>query len=207
MRSHQNEIRVVLFDVGVVLVELSGLTMLLSWLRPRLTSEQVRAFWLTSPVVRSFETGKMQPAAFAEQIIIELSLQVSSEEFLTELYTRSQRILPGAIELVNSVPRNYVRATLCNTNALQWPSLIEQRDLVGAFAHHFVSHLTGKIKPDEEAFQQVLAALDCKAPETLFLDDSQLNVAAAKRIGMSAYQVQGPAEAEEPLREAGVLKS
>jgi glucose-1-phosphatase len=137
MRSHPNEIRVVLLDVGGVLVELSGLTMLLSWLGHRVTAEQVRTLWLTSPIVRSFETGKMQPAEFAEQIISELRLQVGSEEFLTELYIRSQRILPGAVELVRRVPRYYVRATLCNTNALQWPSLIEHRDLIGAFDHHF----------------------------------------------------------------------
>ena len=164
MKCQPNEIRVILFDVGGVLVELSGLAMLLSWLGHRVTAEQVRTFWLTSPIVRSFETGKMQPAAFAEQMISELSLQVGSEEFLTELYIRSQRILPGAVELVRRVPRYYVRATLCNTNALQWQSLIEQRDLIGAFDYHFASHLTGKIKPDEEAFQHVLTTLGCEGP-------------------------------------------
>ena len=82
MRFQRNEIRVVLFDVGGVLVELSGLAMLLSWLGHRVTAEQVRTHWLTSPIVRSFETGKMQPAAFAEQMITELNLQVGSEEFL-----------------------------------------------------------------------------------------------------------------------------
>jgi glucose-1-phosphatase len=205
MRSERNQIRVVLFDVGGVLVELSGLAMLLSWLQHRITAEQVRTLWLTSPVVRLFETGKMQPAAFAEQMIVELSLRVGSEEFLRELYIRSQRILPGAVELVSRVPCNYVRATLCNTNALQWPSLMEQRDLIGAFDHHFPSHLTGKVKPDEEAFQHVLATLDCEGPETLFLDDSQLNVAAARRVGMIAYQVQGPEEAERALCDVEVL--
>ena len=64
---------------------------------------------------------------------------------------------------------------------------------------------TGKIKPDEEAFQHVLATLGCEGPETLFLDDSRLNVDAAKRVGMNAFQVQGPLEAEHALREAGVL--
>jgi hypothetical protein len=49
MRFQRNEIRVVLFDVGGVLVELSGLTMLLSWLVRRVTAEQVRTLWLTSP--------------------------------------------------------------------------------------------------------------------------------------------------------------
>jgi glucose-1-phosphatase len=205
MRPERNQIRVVLFDVGGVLVELSGLAMLLSWLGHRVTAEQVRTLWLTSPVVRLFETGKIQPAVFAEQMIAQLSLRVSSEEFLSELYIRSQRILPGAVELVRRVPPGYVRATLCNTNALQWPTLMEQQDLIRAFDHHFASHLTGKIKPDEEAFQHVLATLDCEGAETLFLDDSQLNVAAAKRVGMIAYQVQGPEDAERALRDAEVL--
>lgn len=205
MRSQQNEISVVIFDVGGVLVELSGLPMLLSWLGHRVTAEQVRALWLTSPTVRLFETGKMQAAAFADQMITQLSLPVGSEEFLTELYIRGQRTLPGAVELVRRIPRNYVRATLCNTNALQWPRIVEQRDLMGAFDHHFASHQTGKVKPDEEAFQHVLATLGCKGPETMFLDDSKLNIAAAKRVGITACQVQGPMEAEHALREAGVL--
>ena len=122
MRAERNEIRVVLFDVGGVLVELSGLPMLLSWLGHRVTAEQARTLWLTSPVVRSFETGKMQPAVFAARMITELSLRVGSEQFLSELYIRSQRILPGAVELVRRVPRSYIRATLCNTNALHWPT-------------------------------------------------------------------------------------
>ena len=207
MGFRQNEIRVVLFDVGGVLVELSGLAVLLSWLGNRVTAEQVRKLWLTSPTVRSFESGKIEAAAFAEQMIAELGLQVGSDEFLTELYPRSVRVLPGAVELVRRVPRAYVRATLCNTNALQWPSLMDQRDLIGAFDHHFASHLTGKVKPDKEAFQHVLAILGCKGPETLFLDDSQLNVAVAKRVGMSSFRVRGPIEAERALRQAEVLSS
>lgn len=207
MRSQQSAIRVVLFDVGGVLVELTGLTVLLSWLGRRMTAEEVRTLWLTSPTVRLFETGKMQPSGFAEQMITELRLPVGSDEFLTELYAKSQRIIPGAVELVRRVPSDYVRATLCNTNALQWSNLAAQPDLIGAFDHHFASHLTGKIKPDEEAFQHVLSMLGCEGPETLFLDDSHLNVAAAKAVGMIAFQVRGPEEAEHALRDARVLSA
>jgi len=147
----------------------------------------------------------MEPEAFADQMIADLRLQISNEEFLRELYTRIPRTFPEAVELVRRVPRSYVRATLCNTNALQWQALMGRHDLVGAFDHHFASHLTGKIKPDEEAFQHVLATLECEGSETLFLDDSQLNVTAAKKVGMIAYQVEGLEEAERALREAKVL--
>jgi hypothetical protein len=37
------------------------------------------------------------------------------------------------------------------------------------------------------------------------LDDSQLNVAAANTLGMIAFQVNGPVDAERALREAAVL--
>jgi glucose-1-phosphatase len=205
MRSHRNEIRAVLFDVGGVLVELSGLAILLSWLGHRVTAEQVRTLWLNSATVRSFETGRIEATAFAEQMLKELNLPVSREEFLRELYTRDQRVLPGAVELVGRIPQNYICATLCNTNALQWPNLMKQADLIRAFDHHFASHLIGKIKPDEEAFQHVLAAIDCEGPETLFLDDNQLNVRAAKRVGIIAFHVHGPMEAEHALCEAEVL--
>jgi phosphoglycolate phosphatase-like HAD superfamily hydrolase len=51
MGLQRNEIRVVVFDVGGVLVELSGLAMLLSWLGHRVTAEQVRTLWLDQVLV------------------------------------------------------------------------------------------------------------------------------------------------------------
>ena len=205
MTPQQNEIRVVLFDVGGVLVELSGLTMLLSWVEHRLTPEQAINLWLTSPTVRAFETGKMQPDLFVDQVISELGLPVGRKQFLAAFCTWGQEVLPGAVELVRRVSRKYVRATLCNTNSLHWPNLMCRRDLCEAFDHHFASHLTGKIKPDQEAFEHVLATLGCNANEVLFMDDSRLNVEAANRVGINAFQVKGPLEAERVLRQAGVL--
>lgn len=155
--SADTQVRVVLSDVGGVLVELSGLAMLLSWLGKRILH--------LGPAVAA---GRRRPDQ-----------------------TRTGE---------------YVRAMLCNTNTLQWPRLMKQTELIDAFDHHFASHLTGEIKPDDEAFQHVLNTLACKAAETLFLDDSRLNVAAAKRIGMIAFQVRGPAEAERALRDAGVVR-
>jgi glucose-1-phosphatase len=99
----------------------------------------------------------------------------------------------------------YVRATLCNTNMLHWPILANEMGLGSAFDHHFASHLIGKIKPDEDAFQHVMDTLDCGASTILFLDDNRLNVEAAQRMGIKAVQVKGVREAERALVEAGVL--
>lgn len=187
-------------------MELSGLPLLRSWLGNRMSEEEIYTFWLTSPVVRAFETGKMHPDIFAEKLVAELGLPVSNDEFLSAFCGWMHGIFPESVALVRRVPRKYVRASLCDSNALHWPILMDNRDFREAFDHHFASHLMGKIKPDEEVFRHVLAALGCGAPEVLYVDDSRLNVEAAKRIGVRAFQVKGPLEAERVLHEAGVLQ-
>jgi putative hydrolase of the HAD superfamily len=207
MKPRDNRIRVVLFDVGGVLVELSGVPSMLAWMGNRVSPEELWRMWLTSPVVRAFETGRTAPETFADQLIAEMALPVERDQLLHDFERWAVGPFPGALDLVGRVPRRYTRATLCNSNALHWPRLMKDTRLAEAFDHHFVSHLVGRIKPDEDAFHYVTETLNCAANEILFLDDNQLNVEAAKKIGMSAVQVKGVAAAEEALVEAGVMES
>lgn len=201
----REDFRVVLFDIGGVLVELTGVPALLSWLGATIDPEEVFALWLRSPSVRLFETGRLAPQPFAEQLVAELSLPVGPEEFLRSFCTWTQGLMPGALDLVRQVPRQYLRATLSNTNELQWPCLMSEMKLEKEFDRHFASHITGKIKPDRDAFQHVVDCVDCEAHRILFLDDNRLNVDAARQVGIRAVQVKGPAEAEQALRQAGIL--
>ena len=207
MTPEKNHIRVVLFDLGGVLVELSGLPTMLAWMDNRLSAEELSNIWLASPVVRAFETGRTTPEVFADELIEEMALPVARDELLRELAKWPVGLFPGALELLGRVPRRYVKATLSNSNALYWPRVMKDMQLEKAFDYHFVSFLTGKIKPDAEAFQHVMHALCCPAGEILFLDDNQLNVESARRVGMKAFQAKGVAEAERILAEFDVLDS
>lgn len=205
VRNVAGEIEVVLFDLGGVLVELHGVGTMLSWLDHRLSADELWKLWLSSPVVRQFETGRVAPDEFADQIIHEMSLPVGKEEFLITFTSWVSGLFPGAMELVRRVPARFTRATLCNTSVLHWPRLMKEYELEHAFHHHFASHLTGRIKPDHEAFQHVLDTLDCRPSAVFFLDDNSLNVEAAKKAGMHAARVRGPAEASRALVEAGIV--
>jgi putative hydrolase of the HAD superfamily len=205
LHNTAKEIQVVLFDLGGVLVELKGVPTMQAWLNHRVSLEELFGLWLSSPVVRRFETGHATPAEFAEQIIRELSLPVSPEEFVANFQSWVVGLLPGALDLVRSVPSRFTRATLTNNSELHWRRLMTEFGLENAFHHHFASHLTGKIKPDREAFQNVLDTLGCSAGSVFFLDDSTLNVKAARDIGMHAEQVSGPAEARQALIKAGII--
>src|SRR5580658_3969494 len=199
--------RVVLFDVGGVLVELGGIDALLGWLGAQTTAEELWKVWLRSPAVRAFERGQIEPLAFADEILAELRLGIAPQTFLDSFAGWPTRIYPGALELVASIPAIYQWALLSNSNILHWPRIMQGLGLSTRFAQHrsFSSHLTGRIKPDPEAFEHVLDTLGCKPPEVLFLDDNMLNVEAALLLGMQARRVRGVEESRQALEQAGIL--
>jgi glucose-1-phosphatase len=205
VKSIAGDIDVVLFDVGGVLAEMKGVPTMLAWLDNRLSVDELWTLWLSSQAVRKFETGRIEPNEFADEIILELSLPVNQEAFLSSFRGWLEGLYPGALELVGSVPARFRRATLCNTSVLHWPRLMKDFHLEHVFHHHFASHLTGRIKPDREAFQLVVETLGCKPSAVFFMDDNSLNVEAARQLGMRAVQVKGPNEARHALTAAKIL--
>jgi putative hydrolase of the HAD superfamily len=207
LRTIADVIHVVLFDLGGVLVELRGVPAMMALLDNRVSIEEMWRLWLESPTVRRFESGRSTPAEFAKEIVREMSLPIGPAEFSACFQSWLSGLYPGALELVRSVPSRFTTATLTNTSQLHWPRLMTEFQLEHAFDRHFASHLTGRMKPDREAFQQVLDTLDCKPESVFFLDDNTLNVEAARRIGMQAVQVRGPGAARHALVEAGVVSA
>ncbi len=200
-------IDVVLFDVGGVLVELSGMETILGWLESDVTVDDLWVRWLRSKAVRQFETGLMGADEFAIAVTREFGLKVQPKAFLESFAGWPLGLYPGAMEMLARIPSRYRRALLSNSNALHWPRVSNDMGLGAAFDHHFVSHLTGKIKPDAAAFEDVVAALHCAPAHVLFLDDNLLNVEAAMSVGMHAARVRGPREAQRVLCEFGIIEA
>ncbi len=201
----ESQIAVVLFDVGGVLVRLGGVRPMLEWLGYRVPTEDLWRTWLHSPSVRAFETGKIAGEEFARQLIDELRIEVDAQAFLDSFAGWPSEVYPGALELIDQIPSRYVRAVLSNSNAVHWPRVTDELGLGGLFHHYFVSHLTGRIKPDADAFEHVLETLACRAAEVLFLDDNLLNVEAARRVGLEAFVVEGPDDALRVLQQSQII--
>ncbi len=195
-----------LFDVGGVLVQLGGVEVILDWMGRRLTAPQLWHRWLHSAAVRQFETGQIDATEFAAGVIAEFELPVSTPQFLESFVGWPTGLYPGTLELLASIPRSYRRALLSNSNALHWPRVLDEMGLGPAIDNHFVSHLTGHIKPDARAFEHVLESLGCDAGQVLFFDDNALNVEAAGALGLRVAHVRGLAETRLALLEHGILE-
>jgi glucose-1-phosphatase len=205
VNTNAADVRVVLFDVGGVLVELVGVDAILRWRDNDLSVEQLWHLWLHSPAVRAFETGRIAADEFAARMVVELQVAVTPQHFLEQFETWPARLYPDALPLLDAIPRRYARVLLSNSNDLHWARVLHSMGLHDAVDRHFSSHLIGKIKPDAEAFEHVFAELHCTAEQVLFLDDNQINVHAARALGMQAQRVQGAIEARQALLDWKIL--
>lgn len=77
----------------------------------------------------------------------------------------------------------------------------EERELAGRFDAVVVSCEVGCSKPDAAIYGLTLSRIGTAPAETLFVDDREENVAAARALGMQALLFAGP-EGEAALRSA-----
>lgn len=193
------------FDLGGVIVELNGTPIKEGWMSGEFSSESLWKKWLTSEAPRAFESGRIGVSEFAENIVRELSLEVSEAEFINHFKYLPIGPYPGAIDLLYSLKERYTTSLFSNSNELHWERKMNEMKLKDAFHHKFASHLMGKVKPDIEAFQEVKRGLRVPAHQILFLDDNQLNVEAATLAGFVASKVVGFSELNSVLKNHRVL--
>jgi len=167
---------VLLFDLGGVLIELTGVPVMLEWTRGRFTEDQLWQRWLSSPAVRAFETGQSSPEKFSGAMIAEFGLQVSSETFLSEFLYWPRQTYPGTQALLTELSTQYTLASLSNISEMHWNRICAEMDLVAYFCNNFPSFQTGYVKPDREAYLHALKTLDCRPEKVLFMDDNRANV-------------------------------
>ncbi len=198
------ELHAILFDFGGVLVEWDGIQPLLDLTEGRLSADEARLFWLNSPAVRKFETGRCLQDEFAGGAIEELQADLTPSEFIAEFTSWDRGLLPGARELVADLKTRVTLHCLSNNNPIHW-NLPHLQDLASDFSQTFVSFEMGLMKPDVAAFEYVAARILEPVERVLFLDDNPECVQAAMRVGFLARTVRGVAEVKGVLGEFGGL--
>ncbi len=197
----------ILFDLGGVLIELAGVTRMLQMTGNRFTVDELWRHWLRSPVVRAYETGRIATDRFAREIVEEFRIEISPEEYLAEFALWARAPYRGARTMLRALREKARLAALSNTNDIHWKRIEREMGLLGMFERTFASHRTGLLKPDAAAYSQVCDTMGVAAERVLFVDDTDINVAGARAVGMNAYRARGFAEADMLFRRLGLLES
>ena len=129
-------IKVILFDLGGVLVELTGVPVMLKWTNHRYDEETLWEAWLNSPAVRSFEKGYSSAEQFADELIKEMDLPVGRAEFIDKFLAWPKCLFPGVTRLMERLKDTYTLACLSNSNVMHWPILMKEMGLEKMFQYH-----------------------------------------------------------------------
>lgn len=196
------DVAVVLFDLGGVIVDLSGLDRFLQ--RHRIDKADFWPRWLGDGRLADFERGESTPAEFASAFVDDFGLAISPDEFLVEFARWPSGLLPGAADLLARI--DVPTASVSNTNAIHWGSAFTQDVLIGMFDAHFPSFELKMAKPDPAIFEHVVTQLGVPAGAVVFFDDNAVNVVAARTVGLNAFLVDGPRPASEVLAGLGAVQ-
>ncbi len=196
---------VLLFDLGGVLLDFSGVEELARLLPAPMTADAIKARWIACPYSTAYGSGEIDDAAFAQRFLADWGIDMPPAAFLAEYRSWARGWLPGATELLDELRPQFRLAALSNSNAAHWTRVVDDLGLADRVEVALSSHEIGVRKPDPRAFAIALDRLQVPAADVLFFDDAAGNVAAAREVGMQAALVDGPAAIRRHLRESGWL--
>jgi putative hydrolase of the HAD superfamily len=186
-----SQIELLLFDLGGVLVEFSGVRDLAVLLRGRLSESEILEQMSRYSPSEQFGLGKLSREDFGNRFVKDWNLELPPEDFLREFRSWSKRLFPGAVELLTSLRPRFRLAALSNSNELHWDRNTNDLGVTSLFELAISSHQVGLYKPDPKMYLTALDRLGASPDRVMFFDDVPANVIAASALGMRAFQVEG----------------
>jgi glucose-1-phosphatase len=200
-----SKIDVLLFDLGGVLVEFSGVRDLAVLLKGKLSEAEISEQMSNYLPTEQFGLGKLSPRDFGERFVRDWNIELSPKDFLREFQSWSKRLLPGAVQLLTLLRPRFRLAALSNSNELHWERNTNELGLTGLFEVAISSHQVGLYKPDPQMYLTALDRLGVSPDRVMFFDDVPTYVTAASALGIRAFQVEGVEGVRSRLIQAHLL--
>ena len=191
--------RVILCDLGGVLINLHWIQHAGKLLGKELTKPQLRQIWFDLKSARHYEQGLIDFETFYKEFLEETHSNFSFEVFAHEFDNIIGVLKDNCLELLKELKKYGILAILSNSND-RHISEITKTGLFKDVDRLFFSHQMHMTKPDPVIFEETRKQLDCEASDIYFFDDSQCNVDAAIKAGYHAYLVESPAEILEIVK-------
>ena len=184
------EIKVILFDLGNVLVDFD--------LNPaikrisRFCSKDPGTIFkllLSSGITNSFETGRLSAEEFYEKTKEALGLKLGYASFVTiwnEVFFFSSKNR-AVYHIANLLKKNYRIALLSNTNILHYKYIKDSFPIFDIFDKVFLSFEMGAIKPDKIIYQKAIKALGVLPEHIFYTDDRAELIDSASRLGIKSF--------------------
>lgn len=194
-------VRAVFFDLGGVVVR-TDFQAPREHLAERLntTYEDLNRIVFDSETSRQASVGTLSTDAHWEAVTRRLGRPPSEAKAIREEFFAGDVIDLGLLAFIRSLRPRYKTGVISNA----WPDL--RQDLIekrvdDAFDALIISAEVGVMKPEPKIFRIAIERLGVAAPEAMFVDDTPVNVDAARSLGMQGVLFKEPRRALSDLKE------
>ena len=146
---------------------------------------------------KDYEIGKINDQEFIESLKGMIGSSATDQDVIDSWNAMLGDFPKRRIDWLKDLKKKYRLFLFSNTNAihLEMFQAIYRNSYGGTgldelFEKAYYSHVIKMRKPDIASFQFILKDSNLKAEETLFIDDSLINVEAARQAGMQAIHLE-----------------
>lgn len=188
-------IKNIIFDLGGVLVDLDRNRCIEAFTRigfPGI-ADMLNPYY-PADVFEKFERGDISTAEMCEGVRRLAGIGASDEEICHATLQFLVGIPVAKLELMRSLRRRGFRVCLLsNISELNFPYVCERMFTADGhpaeehFDEAYLSYRMRLLKPSSEIFRKMIEQSGMVPEESLFLDDAEKNVAAARALGFNVY--------------------
>ncbi len=197
MNSISNRITTLIFDLGGVIVDLAPDRTLNSFavLAKRPVTE-ILEIYTSQDSFHAYETGRIGEEAFRDSVRKMFDLTATDQEIDRCWNAMLVQIPTEKLTMLNRLKKHFTTLALSNTNSIHLTYINDvmlSGDILDNYFHHtHYSHRLTMRKPDKEIYEYVLNLHGLVPEQTLFLDDNEANISAAKTLGIDAILIEHP---------------
>ncbi len=194
-----NAIKAVIWDLsGVVLHTIKGTFN--SLLAERLGAPLNDIERLMSSVENKlWDMGEIDDDTFYTFLLKELNMPMEKKSVLRKFVLEDFYIDQEILAYTKKIRKSFTTVLLTNFPAHMHDFMKTDWIVDGAFDHIIASCDVKLLKPDPAIYTLTLARIGCRAEETVFIDDQEINVKTAQKLGINGIVYQSQTQAINDL--------
>ncbi len=153
----------------------------------------------SSSLFEDLETGKIAPTDFYDALRQTSGAALTNEQIEYAWNAMLGAFLPNEIQWLEQIAKRYKIFLFSNTNQIHYSCflrLLKQQTGITNFDDYFTkayySHILGLRKPYKASFEFILQEQQLLPQETLFIDDTLVNIEGAKQAGLQTLHLIPP---------------
>lgn len=188
------KIKNIIFDLGGVLIDIDYHKTINAFTSLGVIGfEDMYSQTTANTLFEDLETGQINEAQFYDRVRKEANLSISNEQIKTAWNTILLDFRPNSIAYLQQLSNTHSVYLLSNTNCIHQAAFLQtyadifKGHLNDNFIKAYYSHEIYLRKPHKNIYEFVLTDAGINAEETLFIDDSIINIPAANELGIITH--------------------